>query len=78
MTPIVEVSDHAVLRYMQRAMGIDVEAVRRRIGMDCFAAASAGARSLKSDGIKYVIRGGAVVTVMRTDADFDGADVFDE
>lgn len=30
--PIAQVSDHAVLRYLERVQGMDIEAVRREIG----------------------------------------------
>lgn len=30
--PIAQVSDHAVLRYLERVEGMDIEAVRREIG----------------------------------------------
>lgn len=58
------VTDHAVLRYLERVRGFDVEAVRRHIAITCAAAASAGAANLKAEGVRFAIDNGAVVTVM--------------
>lgn len=52
--PLPHVTDHAVLRYMERVMGLDVEAVRRRIADTCRDIGSA--TSLKKDGFRYEIR----------------------
>lgn len=65
------VTDHAVLRYLQRAHGVDVEAIRRDLGrrvdtavgrmafdgpIDCSAA--------HLDGMTVIIRRGVIVTVL--------------
>lgn len=60
------VSDHAVLRFMQRVLGVDVEAVRSHIAVETQDAILTGARSLKRDQIRYVFDGGTVVTVTLT------------
>lgn len=57
------VTDHAVLRYLERVRGFDVESVRAHIAITCAAAASAGAASLRAESVKFVITGGAVVTI---------------
>jgi hypothetical protein len=53
--PRAIVTDHAVLRHIQRVQGIDVEAVRRELGFKVDAAIEAGAAATVSDGIRYVL-----------------------
>ncbi len=60
----VDVSDHAVLRWLERADGTDVEALRRAIGNTCRAAVLAGATKFCCHGVTYVIRDGTVVSVI--------------
>lgn len=63
--PIVHVTDHAVLRYLERVVGFDIEAIRREIGKKVDAVrAETGARGVISDGFVYRIEGDRVVTVM--------------
>lgn len=57
------VSDHAVLRYMERVQGMNVEGVRTHIGMVCRSAVNAGAASLKTEGVEFQFANRAVVTV---------------
>jgi diphthamide biosynthesis methyltransferase len=62
------VSDHALLRYLERARGIDVELIRGHIALLCAPAAAAGARNYRAaDGVTYVFKKGHVVTVMGAD-----------
>lgn len=53
--PIAHVTDHAVLRHLERVQGIDVEAVRIELGHKVDAAIEAGAVATVSDGIRYVL-----------------------
>lgn len=57
------VTDHAVLRYLQRVAEIDIEAVRQRIYNDCHDALAAGATGITANGISYGFRNGRVITV---------------
>jgi hypothetical protein len=59
----VRVSDHALVRYFERAMGFDVEAVRAQIARQCAPAAALGAVSFRADGVQFVLDGHVVVTV---------------
>jgi len=59
----VRVSDHAVLRYMERAMGLNVEIVRSHIADLCAWPAAYGAVTLRSEGVRFEISGNTVVTV---------------
>ncbi len=62
----VRVTDHAVLRYMERAMGLNVEGVREHIANLCAAPAALGATALRlaAEGVKFEINNNAVVTVV--------------
>lgn len=59
------VSDHAVLRYMERIHGIDVEAVRKEIltpeNVDYI---RAGMSAIKAGGVKFHIKNHCVTTVV--------------
>lgn len=64
--PPVHVTDHSVLRYLERVRGIDVEAVRTEIAAITEVAVQSGACGLNTDGMSYRFENGAVVTVTRT------------
>lgn len=53
--PRAHVTDHALLRHLERVQGIDIEAMRRELGHKVDAAIEAGATSTVSDGIRYVL-----------------------
>lgn len=70
--PRVRVSDHAVLRYLERVGGFDIERLRRDIEERVRDAAGAGARGVVIDGFRFFIREDAagdhvVTTVIRKD-----------
>jgi hypothetical protein len=56
------VSDHAVLRYLERAKGFDMEAVRQHIADVCRGPVNIGATCIQAEGVKFEISGGRVVT----------------
>ncbi|MBX3580809.1 MAG: hypothetical protein KF810_02785 [Rhizobiaceae bacterium] len=67
------VSDHAVLRYMDRVLGIDVEQLR-----DIMADATArhqGAPCVRSLGARFLLQDGRVITAI---SEADGAPNHDE
>lgn len=49
----LRVTDHAVLRYLERAMGFDIEGVREHIKAICTPAAAIGATCLRAEGVKF-------------------------
>ena len=51
----VYVSDHAVLRYIQRHYGVDVEKVRRQIEAKALPAAQMGAAVFGFENLKFVL-----------------------
>lgn len=63
---LIRVSDHAVIRYLERGLFIDVEGLRRRIGRRADRAAEAGASAIVIDGLRYRIVDGCLVTVEPT------------
>ena len=58
------VTDHAVIRYLERVQGVDIEALRRQIGRVADKGLAVGAGGVISGGMIYVIEGGFVVTVI--------------
>lgn len=57
------VSDHAVLRFLQRVCGVDVDRVRRHIYDETRLAVHEEAIGCKVDGIVYRLKGRYVTTV---------------
>lgn len=70
----VIVSDHAVLRHLQRRLGIDVEAARAEVEAICRRGADKQADSVLHAGLRYVLRhwdgGTTVVTALRRRVDY--------
>lgn len=63
-TPPNQVSDHAVLRWLARRYGLDVEAERAKIDALTDTAVRAGATMVKVEGVQFVIKGGRIVTTL--------------
>lgn len=63
------VSDHALLRFIERALGVDIDAVRDRIMSPVVRdALSAGATAVTVEGIRFVARDGVIVTAVEKPA----------
>lgn len=62
--PVHPVTDHAVIRYLERVKGMDVEALRAKIGHNAAAAIEAGADGQISGGFIYKLKDGVVTTVV--------------
>lgn len=60
------VSDHAVLRWLERVAGVDVEAVRRHLSVDAVdTAAKIGCGTvIMGDGVRLKLTGDVVSTVI--------------
>ena len=59
-----KVSDHAVVRYLERFMGIDVDEIRCKILTPTVKGAiEAGAKTFISEGITYCIKNNVITTV---------------
>lgn len=57
-----DVSDHAVLRYLERVMEFDIDSVRRRVQEIC-AGAGIGATTIRAEGADFIVKNNVVVTV---------------
>lgn len=72
MSERIRISDHAVLCYLERVDGVDVDAVRRKLARlaktasDC---ALPGANGVQFDGFRIVIKDNTAVTVSATHPD---------
>lgn len=59
------VSDHALIRYMERVMRLDIEAVRRKIERAVKPIAGGkGRRNLKVGGFTFILQNNHVTTVL--------------
>jgi hypothetical protein len=65
MSGRVHITDHAVLRYLERILGVDIDALRQTIAADC--ARHQGAPVVKTMVAKYCLINGRVVTVYAAD-----------
>lgn len=65
----LRVSDHALVRFLARAGGFEVEAVRAQLEASLSRAAAAADRLaeadfiIRADGLSYVVSNGVVVTI---------------
>jgi len=59
----IRVTDHAVLRYMERVMGLNIEMVRKHIADTCAGPAAIGAVCVRAEGFRFEITNNTVVTV---------------
>jgi len=60
------ISEHAMLRYIERALGVDLDAMKKEILTEALIAGVAFCRSGKfpiKDGIKAVVKNNVVVTI---------------
>lgn len=69
------VTDHALIRYLDRVGGFEIEALRHSMAARLQPFADAGARSVVIDGHVYMIgrsdpRGPSVITVLPVSASF--------
>lgn len=58
------VSDHAVLRWLERFGHVDVEAVREQIFVETREALASGASKISINGTEYRMNDGVVVTLI--------------
>lgn len=58
------VTDHAVLRYLERVVGFDVNMVRKHIADETQAGRNTDAPCVYHNGVRYLIANGEVVTVL--------------
>lgn len=58
------VSDHALVRYLERVYGLDLASVRREIAIQAEGAIQARARHVKVNGVWFALGCGRVKTVL--------------
>jgi len=58
----IRASDHAVLRYLERVAGFDIEAIRRAMEAEC--EHNMGAPCVRIRGARYLLRDGCIITVL--------------
>lgn len=63
---MISVSDHAVIRWLERAKGMDIAAVRREIAKVCEKGVQMGAEGVKVNGVHFRLAGNVVCTVVRS------------
>lgn len=59
------VTDHALVRYLERVEGIDMDAVRKTIETTVQRGIDSGADGVRLNGIRFALQNDAVVTVTR-------------
>lgn len=66
MTAMAIISDHAVIRFLERVYGVDIEAVRREMQTPAVEAAHRfGCHTIRrGDGTRLKLREGVVTTVL--------------
>ena len=62
--PATRVTDHAVIRYLERVMGVDVEGLRRRIGRTVETGIQERAGGVIVNGFVFKLKGRAVTTIV--------------
>lgn len=65
MKPEVHVSDHAVLRWLERECGVPVEEIRSAIASSCGPYKKHSPVNIKIGKINFVLTNGAVVTALK-------------
>lgn len=60
----IDISDHALIRWLERVHDIDMEFFRDRIRDEIAPAIAMGASSVKMGGMKFAIANGVLTTVM--------------
>lgn len=62
-TEPVHVTEHSILRYLERAKGVDIDGIRRHIRSVCEGPAALSAACVRAEGLRFEIVNNAVVTV---------------
>ncbi|PVE25409.1 hypothetical protein DC522_05805 [Microvirga sp. KLBC 81] len=59
----ITVSDHALLRYLERACGMEIEAMREELAGILSAIVRPGRQTIVRDGLRFIFRGNILTTV---------------
>lgn len=71
MSRKVRVTDHALIRFLERAGGFEIEKLRRAIEKKVYRSAPEGATGIKVDGVNFVIVSDGHERVVTTILDAD-------
>lgn len=64
-SPIPTVSDHAIIRYLERIKNVDMDAIRAEIlTPERASAIRAGACRININGFSFVVKGNVICTIM--------------
>ena len=62
---VASVSDHAVLRYLERQHGVEIERIRDHIRGLCVSGVRYGAAGVIAEDVKFILQGDVVTTVLK-------------
>lgn len=62
---LINVSDHAVVRWLERKRGFDIQAIRTEIAECCRNGVAMGATAVTVGNVKFAIMGNVICTVLR-------------
>ena len=62
--PTPNVTDHAVLRYLERVKNVDVDGARREIAQAMRSAMAHNVSCVRWRGARFIVRDGSVITVL--------------
>ena len=62
--PLPTVSDHAILRFLEREYGLDIDLIRKRMAGHAVKGAELDALAVRIGRVKLVLRDGVVVTAL--------------
>lgn len=65
----VRVSDHAVVRYLERVLALDIDEIRELIFAEAASAAALGARKHVVGEVTYVMERGVITTILAPEED---------
>ncbi|MEM7507653.1 MAG: hypothetical protein AAF415_13000 [Pseudomonadota bacterium] len=60
------VTDHAIVRYLERGLGVNIEGLRKRIEKRAALALQHNADGVRIDGLTFKIAEGRVTTILET------------
>lgn len=63
MSRRIEVTDHALVRYLERRWGVDMASLRARIAREVETGVEHGAAAVKRGRLRFVLDGAKVLTV---------------
>lgn len=61
--PVITVTDHALMRYLERVMGYDLQPIRARIAEAVRTGTEAGAKCVSAEGVTFHLDGFKVITI---------------